>query len=1152
MPFSDASGEITITGNETDDALFADPLNAASDDSGIYIDRIPGVAGNGRYLYVYKEVRLIVEGTYNIQNTSKFILNPFNDWGPIRVNGGTLNIGGEQTLYGLDYGSQYPLSIELKRDTLGNTGAYSAAWRWGAVLVNIQNDGVVNIYGADCHFKEGNLFGSRSDDGGNVGAFEDGTLLIKNSRIIYHSDNSSSVGRMSFGGGFSFTADDVELVGSNGIGLFELSGSELTLDIRGMGFRHLDKPLQINNGVTGRTFERLDFRGNEEGIIHNQNAPKSNTFRNNAEGNDMSVSWNGAGTALLSCSVELIATSEGSPANPKFKLIDTDSGNRQAAYSSDFEVSGALNGGSFGIVDLFTGVYDKPVATSPDPTLDDRLPYTGIARLYGSLDFAINIASSAAEQSAPITMASDPVIVLPELAAGALTGMAIDHVAQSATFSESHTLSEVYDFASWDLTQDANIITTLRLPWFISSDRVSFTSNYDVTLSGAATLSGGQLILGAGKKLTLGTSLGYSGLSILATGVVNVDASPAALDLSDSSNSFADGAVFEVTDGGSTTITVATQALVTQLNAAKTETSGSITFQTAPVTFTGFPTGNNANGVAYNALLAIRNTSDSTLFTADASSGSVTKRLAEIGDGAGPFEVWGDGRGLRRTVTITIPAAQSDNISLAGLFEEFQAEDGTILIGLAAADTGATYDQPNSLFEFTGTPHFFLGVIHQFDAITSTQAGQAFDNNEVRNGIQFIKNQFAQTIILSNAFQVAAVSGATERPVFVDFVVRRADNSSPYNDTLTGRPLIQEQRQAEAAMVAVSSIAAGAITADAVAASAVLKIQDGLSTFDGDLSGAGPTQQEVRDAFKLAPSAGAAVAGSIDTLLADIPTVSEFEDRTLVATDYFVVSDYTVPPTTAEIEGALLNEGDGQQLIDAIIQVINSSLDVPVLELTAIANAVWTFSASDRTLTGGQATNIAAIPNIPTNPLTDFSALPNVTVGGYVSGQSPADLSPPIDQAGIRAAMGLDSGNLDAQIANIPVAVEAAIINEGDGQQVIDAFLQVVNANLDLPALELQAIASAVWAFSSGDRSLSGLQATNLATIPSIPTNPLLAINYVAPDNDAIADIQAQINADEEITPTLYRKRNKDTNAVIREKNVTNDGSGNITLTEST
>lgn len=52
-------------------------------------------------------------------------------------------------------------------------------------------------------------------------------------------------------------------------------------------------------------------------------------------------------------------------------------------------------------------------------------------------------------------------------------------------------------------------------------------------------------------------------------------------------------------------------------------------------------------------------------------------------------------------------------------------------------------------------------------------------------------------------------------------------------------------------------------------------------------------------------------------------------------------------PTTAQIEAALINEGDGQQLIDAILQVINSSLDLPALELTAIGQAVRTELATE-------------------------------------------------------------------------------------------------------------------------------------------------------------------------------------------------------------
>ncbi|TWT33860.1 hypothetical protein KOR34_36950 [Posidoniimonas corsicana] len=72
-------------------------------------------------------------------------------------------------------------------------------------------------------------------------------------------------------------------------------------------------------------------------------------------------------------------------------------------------------------------------------------------------------------------------------------------------------------------------------------------------------------------------------------------------------------------------------------------------------------------------------------------------------------------------------------------------------------------------------------------------------------------------------------------------------------------------------------------------------------------------------------AAGRAVADAIqaktDNLPANPPDVSDV-------------------PTAAQIEAALINEGDGQQLIDAILTVINNSLDVPALELAAIASAV--------------------------------------------------------------------------------------------------------------------------------------------------------------------------------------------------------------------
>ena len=64
-----------------------------------------------------------------------------------------------------------------------------------------------------------------------------------------------------------------------------------------------------------------------------------------------------------------------------------------------------------------------------------------------------------------------------------------------------------------------------------------------------------------------------------------------------------------------------------------------------------------------------------------------------------------------------------------------------------------------------------------------------------------------------------------------------------------------------------------------------------------------------------------------------------------------------------------------------------------------------------------------------------------------------------------------------------------------------------------LTAGEIPAGLSAAQVWSYATRELTGTQAANLAAIPNIPTNPLLAANYVAPDNSKISDTLSFIEA---------------------------------------
>lgn len=359
----------------------------------------------------------------------------------------------------------------------------------------------------------------------------------------------------------------------------------------------------------------------------------------------------------------------------------------------------------------------------------------------------------------------------------------------------------------------------------------------------------------------------------------------------------------------------------------------------------------------------------------------------------------------------------------------------------------------------------------------------------------------------------------------------------------------------------VGSMAANTVTASAVAADAVAEIQDGLlnasgvrdavglasANLDTQLGGIYTDTQRVdaliedsdgdRFTAKSLESAPTEGSGGDDassiythfttegrenafkTDVSDLSTFDPAEDTVTVGqnndkTGYSLTSGERVAIATTT-EAALINEGDGQQLIDAILQVINSNLDLPALELTAIANAVRTelaneLSRLDVAVSSRSTLTTANLESrtLPSAGYSTFNPAEDTVDIGKVAGEavteiedfhSPLtvdlsevakknDLPENFSSLGINAqghlsrvslvdtttsntdmrgtdgaaqpgqAMSLTAGERSA----LAVAIEAALINEGDGQQLIDAILQVINSNLNLPALELTAIADAV------------------------------------------------------------------------------------------
>lgn len=190
-------------------------------------------------------------------------------------------------------------------------------------------------------------------------------------------------------------------------------------------------------------------------------------------------------------------------------------------------------------------------------------------------------------------------------------------------------------------------------------------------------------------------------------------------------------------------------------------------------------------------------------------------------------------------------------------------------------------------------------------------------------------------------------------------------------------------------------------------------------------SGSALTAQQVRDAMKLAPSAGAPDADSIDDKLDNgisAPSASDIysyftsanrEDlfkadiaalataASISALNDLSSADITAAvPTASQIaavtEAALINEGDGQQLIDAIVTLINSNLDLPALELQAIASQVRTELATELGRLDVAVSTRATPANITSAQSAiqaDISGLNDPTVASIVSGILAATIS---------------------------------------------------------------------------------------------------------------------------------------------------------------
>lgn len=433
--------------------------------------------------------------------------------------------------------------------------------------------------------------------------------------------------------------------------------------------------------------------------------------------------------------------------------------------------SGITTGGQMPRQELIRTIYSAGSANSTQTIESNRIPYTYRERVYGYEFFEDLVLSF--DSAVEISKKKSP---YPYNTAATAAEALLD--------SDPVTANQIHDHSRATYEQAAQMQYPQRI---ITTDGKTLTFALDVTIdnaeAGVVYDFGGDAV--TYREVSLGTFglLQLAPTKRIALAQSGVFAAPWAIPVDGQilvSDGTTDLSSWEISPGatinliaGATTATVQVKASVV----ASLTTGSGVTIISSPVIFSGFPTGANANGVVYNSVIAILNLSDNTLFTADVEDGSVSASLSTIGDGVGPFSVWGDGHGVRRTIAQSIAATRIEEVSLSGLFEEYIAEDGTVLVGLAPPDAGVSYDQPNERFEFDDSAtHRFAGIINQFDALTSTQAGQSFDSEAVR-GIQFIQNDSYKRILIPTSLVIAANGAAVNSPSIIDCLILGTDLS---------------------------------------------------------------------------------------------------------------------------------------------------------------------------------------------------------------------------------------------------------------------------------------------------------------------------------------------------------------------------------------
>ena len=170
----------------------------------------------------------------------------------------------------------------------------------------------------------------------------------------------------------------------------------------------------------------------------------------------------------------------------------------------------------------------------------------------------------------------------------------------------------------------------------------------------------------------------------------------------------------------------------------------------------------------------------------------------------------------------------------------------------------------------------------------------------------------------------------------------------------------------------------------------------------------------------------------------------------------------TAPNSTAPLDAAGIRAAVGLASADLDTQLGTlSTLDAAGIR-TAVGLASADLDTQIATLSTLDAAGVRTAIGLATANLdTQLAAISPLDAAGIRAavGLASANLDTQIatlstlDAAAIRTAVGLATANLDTQLAGIPAAVEAALLDEGDGSAVIAAIVAAIVANASIAQL---------------------------------------------------------------------------------------------------